>query len=360
MSLGTLVKDSAAALRHMARLRAEAPSILFLNQRWGHHGRHSGYLLDSGLGASTPARTDRMLPSPLVAWWRARTGDFQVEQRWLLWLNLCVSGARLLHMVDGDFDLWAFDRRPPLLSTRLTATFHQPPDVLAPIADRLRPGLLDGIICVSRSQLPLLEPLVPSQRCVFIPHGVDTAFFSPAALPRSGDPPVLLCVGAHRRDLRTLVTAARQIRARRPEVVVRLIAPAEKVRLVRETGADAVEVVSGLSDEALRAQYRQAAMLFLPLEETTANNALLEAMACGLPSVVTDLPGARDYAPDSCARYCTLGDPAAHAEAALELLADDARAAEMGRAARTQAELLAWPIIRARALEFMREVMENE
>ena len=51
----------------------------------------------------------------------------------------------------------------------------------------------------------------------------------------------------------------------------------------------------GLTDAQLHALYRKAALLFLPLLDGAANNAILEAMAHGLPIVTTDLPSTRFY-----------------------------------------------------------------
>ena len=54
-----------------------------------------------------------------------------------------------------------------------------------------------------------------------------------------------------------------------------------------------VRVLSGLSDLALAETFRQADVLFLPLQDATANNARLEGLASGLPVVTTDLPAVR-------------------------------------------------------------------
>jgi glycosyltransferase involved in cell wall biosynthesis len=292
----------------------------------------------------------------LVRFHAARTADDHWEERWLLWATLRLAHVKLLHIVDGDFDTWAYAPRPSWLRTRVTATFHQPIDRLAGIVSAIRPGSLDGILCVSRPQLQFLEPLVPAGRCIFLPHGVDTDFFRPAVGLR--DPrPMLLCVGAHRRDFATLLAAARGIRASRPDVTVRLVAPQPAADAVRSDGGGAVEVLSGISDEELLEQYRAATLLLLPLEAATANNALLEAMACGLPSVITDVPDLHDYVTDDAAVFCRPSDPKAHATAALSLLDDLPRRARLSAAARAQAEALSWPKIRARANEFFRGVV---
>lgn len=356
MGLGAWVGSVAATARHAAALRRAGSRIVFLNQRWAHHGRRSGYLLDVGLGPSV-AREDRLIPNPLVRWRAARTGDSHWEQRLLLWLSLAAARAELVHVIDGDFDTWAYGPRPSWARARVTATFHQPLDRLGEVTRGIVPGSLDGIICMSRAQIPALESLVPRGRCVFIPHGVETEFFRPVEDAAKSDSPVLLSVGAHRRDFPTLVAAARLVRARRPDARVRLVAPKAAAEAVRRDAGDSLEVLSGISDEELRAQYLAAAVLFLPLEAATANNALLEAMACALPSVITDVPDLHDYVDAEAAVFCAPRDPESHAAAALALLDDEPRRRRMGRAARAQAESLSWPKVRARAEAFFREVI---
>jgi glycosyltransferase involved in cell wall biosynthesis len=340
--------------KHARRLRAP---IVFLDQRWHQHGEHSGYLVSSGIGPALP-RDDRILPFPVRSFLSRLLADRAWEARLMLHATLLAGRAKLLHVVDGDFDTWVYEKRPRWLKTRITATFHQTTDKLEGIAGTLRAGMLDGIVCVSRSQIPLLKHLVPDGRCVFIPHGVDTDFFSPRAAPATaGANPLLLAVGAHRRDFTTLMAAARIIKSRRPDARVRLIAPRDAAARAAQDGL--IETASNVSDAELRDAYREARMLFLPLEAATANNALLESMATGCPAVITDLAAIRDYTHTDAALLCPQGDAQAHADAALRLLDDASLCARMGRAAHERVLDFSWPAVRRSIAAFLNDVVER-
>jgi glycosyltransferase involved in cell wall biosynthesis len=334
-------------------IRCERQPFVFLDQRWRHHGAHSGYLIASGSGFSLP-RDNRLLPYPISNCVARIKQDREWEQRLIIQLMLRAGNAKVLHLVDGDFDNWAYRSRASWLDTRITATFHQTDDKLPDIARCVKTGSLDGVVCVSRVQIPFLEHLVPRDRCVFIPHGVDTDFFSSSPPVSQIGGPLLLAVGSHRRDLKTLVAAAKIIKSNRSDVRLRLIGPQAVVRAVAQERA--VEVMSDVSDTELRDAYRESYMLFLPLEAATANNALLESMATGRPAVITDLPAIHEYTTADAALFCNPGDAQSHADAALRLLNDEPLATKMGQAAHHKAQEFSWLKVRNLLVRFLGDV----
>jgi glycosyltransferase involved in cell wall biosynthesis len=114
----------------------------------------------------------------------------------------------------------------------------------------------------------------------------------------------------------------------------------------RQTGLEDlpnVKVHRDVSDESLRELYQRAGALLLPLTNATANNCLMEGLACGLPVVATRLPSIMAYVDDGSAYLVPANDPSAFVRAILLLREDAAAWTAMSRAARARAASLAWP-----------------
>jgi glycosyltransferase involved in cell wall biosynthesis len=107
-------------------------------------------------------------------------------------------------------------------------------------------------------------------------------------------------------------------------------------------GAGNVDFFSGVSDSELLRLYRDADLLLLPLLDSTANNSLLEGMACGLPIVSTDLPGIRDYVDEASAILCPRSDAGGLADGVLCIRKDPDMAVKMGAASRVRSLEFDW------------------
>jgi glycosyltransferase involved in cell wall biosynthesis len=97
-----------------------------------------------------------------------------------------------------------------------------------------------------------------------------------------------------------------------------------------------------IKDVRLADLYRSSDILFLPLTESTANNALLEGIASGLPVVATNLEAVRAYIAGPEGLLVGGNRTEDFVEALKRLHGDDSLRAGMGLSARVRAEALSW------------------
>jgi glycosyltransferase involved in cell wall biosynthesis len=117
-----------------------------------------------------------------------------------------------------------------------------------------------------------------------------------------------------------------------------------------------VHLYSAIPDDRLLAMYQQAHLLLLPLNDCTANNAVLESMACGLPIFSTEVGSIRDYVDDRCARLAPLHDAEGLVDALIQVDDDRDLLRGMSLAARAKADQFAWPRVAERMMGFYRQI----
>lgn len=197
----------------------------------------------------------------------------------------------LIHYLNGERDIRQAVRFLPSKVINI-ATFHKTPEVLeTEFPDLKYLQKLNGAIAVGINQVDFLKKWLNTQNVAYIPHGVDTRFFFPDASKRKEN--TLLFVGQHLRDFDAFNYAIPRLVDKIPNLEVNVVVKQkfqEKIKTHKK-----VNFFSGLDDEKLREMYQKASLLFLPLTDVTACNSILEAMACGLPIVTTDLEGNRGY-----------------------------------------------------------------
>ncbi|MEU8263084.1 glycosyltransferase [Micromonospora sp. NPDC048999] len=227
-------------------------------------------------------------------------------------------------------------------------TYHRPPAHLAalmpPAAWRDLAARADQIITLDPHQQAFFADLVPAERVHVVPHGIDTAAFTPADRTVT-DRPLVLTVGWWLRDWKVLDAVHERLN-RRHGAGIDLTVVTRQAH--RHPWHPAARVLQGISEPALTTLYRQAAVLLLPLKDATANNALLEALACGTPVVATDVGGIRHYAGNTLAALLTPpGEPPAATEAVETILAEVGTPDHALRrtAARELAQTFAWPVV---------------
>jgi len=250
----------------------------------------------------------------------------------------------MVHVLWADSDLGYADLLAKRRGAMVCGTFHACVEDLPRVIrrpERLRE--LDAIIVVSTTQIEYFRSQgVPEEKIVFVPHGIDTAYFTPT----DGAPerPVLtaLSVGSYRRNFDVLRAVCERLQDDSRFEFEIISSP--RNRTVFE-GLSNVRFRSGLSDEELLDAYRRASCLLMTVQASTANNAVLEALACGVPVVAERVGGISEYVDSSCALETDPRDVEGLVQA-LKLLAEQPELRRrMAAAARRRALSFAWDAV---------------
>jgi len=353
------------------------PSILVVRTNYGHFSDLSGpggfvpYLRNAGLNVEEikvdlGAENVSDVPRHVTGQVRQSTSRFLSSYQ----LNSVPIETAIqrnahrydvVHFVDGEHCglLSALFRKnfPHLGRPALIATFHQPSDILAQLikAESWLHGF-DRIHLMSPDQAEYFDDVVAREKLVAIPHGIARQLLDSDAVngdqsfeclmanilpPKVAEKKILLTVGSWLRDFDTLLETAQKLTHRAD---LHFVIVSKGLDLPAARSKNLTLVGQGVSDEQLGALYRQASLLFLPLKSGAANNALLEAMANGLPIISTDLPAVHYYS----GGLARTGSASAKAyvrlvEEALAEFNNSAQRQEMAKRLKERATSLSWP-----------------
>ncbi len=338
-------------------MKNPVPPPVIAGFSFAHHGKYSSFfrlmaeLTDCEKYIFTPP-FQRLLPKQLRVRWNyhwLKTSEYRLRPVFQ------DPTPRVLHYIYPENTLF---RGPRWKGTRhkLIATLHQPHTALTGASANAWTSSLvnklqacDAVVVLCTTEVEPIQQLTGCPRVVCIRHGIDTAYFrrSPDVAP--GTPPRLLTIGNWMRDWPTWAEAVRIIQKERPDVHVDVIAePYSHQEAIAAIGRDVpnIHYHTGLNDHQFKQFYERASLLFLPLQAATANNALLESMAMGLPVVLSDLDSLKDYTGNYAGIYFPAGDAQAAASCVLSLLDNPDEQKRQGSLLRQRAvNDLSWNVI---------------
>jgi len=207
---------------------------------------------------------------------------------------------------------------------------------------------------------------MPDDRIVTFPWGIDLDHFTPGssnnkASGEEGAPFTLVSTRSWEPiyGVETIAHAFVEAASLRPELRLIMLGSGSLAgqihRILSTNGistSDQVEDVSSsvnrilfpgvIGYDALPRCYRSADLYVSAAHSDGSSISLLEAMGCGLPALVSDIPGNREWVkPDYNGWLFPTGDAGALAQAILRAVEHRDRLAEMGKAARKTVELRA-------------------
>ena len=193
---------------------------------------------------------------------------------------------------------------------------------------------------------------IPKERIHILPRGLDTQLFSPAKRERAIWEPfaiqheevVLLYVGrvSKEKDLDLLAAAHRNLRQRGLPVKLVLVGDGPYLKHLQNTEPD-IFFTGYLSGEELAKAFASADVFAFPSTTDTFGNVILEAMASGLPCVVSDQGGPRELVQEGKTGLITKAlDVTEFTEALVRLVRDSDLRQAMAQNARRAVELRDW------------------
>lgn len=331
------------AERHIERavtaLQREGAEITLIAREW------------TGEGAAKTRRVLEVNPFYIGRWWRDAGFARAARAAWeragfeLVQSHERIPGASIYRAGDGVHRQWLANRARHASSLERLSIALNPYHRYVCAAEKamFEHPALRAVICNSnmvRGEILRHFPIAEAKLRV-IYNGVDTERFHPRERTARRDGDIVLAFvgsGFARKGLDTVLAAMARSRLRSRLVVVgrdrempRFAALAQALRI-----AERVTFTGGVDD--VRPHYAAADALVLPTLYDPFPNVVLEAMAMGLPAIVSDQCGAAELVRHGENGWIVAAQDASALAETLDGLEDRPRLERMGAAARAAVE----------------------
>lgn len=264
---------------------------VYVGFSFNHHGSHTGYnqikkylnynkvidcqsdynLLQSILIKKTIFSGLFFLIFGSRLWW--------VEVK-LIFYSITNPNKLIFHLIYGEniYKYLGYFK----FGNKIALTLHQPPDFFENIQQKKFLKLLnkvDKLIVMSEDLEVYFKCKFPNKDVKYIPHGLDTSYFKPCGTKKNQ----ILLIGNWLRDFEFASKVFSQFELYNENITIKIVTNNENYKYFTH---NKVKCYSSIDDEKLLEMYQESKVVFLPLKQFTANNALLEANSCGARVVV--------------------------------------------------------------------------
>jgi len=267
--------------------------LVYVGFAFGHHIKtHSGYhqiknyinydiIIDGQKDYDFVFNKIERLPNFLKEYYRRYFG-------WRLWFTelRCIIRAlffknQIFHIIYGENILKNLGRFKGK-SNKIVCTYHQTFDMFKKNEEWLTSAkYVDKIILVSKIDIERFRKVNNNTIVKFIPHGVNTKYYTPANSKREKS---VLMVGNWQRDFTFANQVFKKILEENNDIKIDIVT--NKNNYIFFDTHPRIYLRSAISDKKLKCLYQKAGVVFFPLIEFTANNAILEAASCGADIII--------------------------------------------------------------------------
>jgi glycosyltransferase involved in cell wall biosynthesis len=224
-------------------------------------------------------------------------------------------------------------------------------------------ALADHILTVSElARQTYLEAGVPADRVHAVPLGADLSLFRPNGTdeaPREGF--VFLFAGAsiHRKGFDLLLEAFDRVAAEMPDARLRVVGPrGDAAHLLERYASAPIEAAGPTDQRGLAAEFRRADVLVLPSRNDSYAMVVTEALASGLPVLVSEMVGAKDLVTEGRNGWIVpAGDAEPLADRMLACARDRTTVRAMREECRRSAEAATWESYHARLAALLAKIL---
>jgi glycosyltransferase involved in cell wall biosynthesis len=304
-----------------------------------HHSSNRELLTYAARALPAALRLHRAKPYDLCfAWSAVPAGGVALALRRL-------TGLRYLVRVCGP-DIPGFEQRYGLLYPILTPAIRASWRGAAAVVAK----------CVGEADM--IHAVDHSVAIALVANGVDMSAFQPAVIPANG-PLRIICVARliKRKGQQHLIEAVRRLAAQGVDVTLELVGTGDAQQAYKDQVsaariAERVQFAGYVPREAIAARYAAAHVFVLPSYNEGMSVATLEALAAGLPVVVTRTGGTAELVTEQVNGltfdWADVDMLTAHLRC---LAADRALVRRMGTASRIRAGYFSWEVAAARYIE---------
>lgn len=354
-------------------------TVLAVSHTFPHMTKHSGYdnlftYLNSIVDVKRHVNSLKGLKKKLISRLLYRSydadkyGQFHTFPRYLteyeIVSNINTTKPDIVHLAYLEDSLGYLWEKKEKLNCKLIATAHQPPSWWEMTGkNKGILAALDGLIVLDNVSKKYFEQYLPG-KTYLAPHGIDTKFYSPVSLDKKTKNAKIKClfVGNWLRDFNFFVRFVDKTVAEATDIEFHIVypfIPNELHPFFNLVKYNNIIWHRNIPDTSLLDLYRTSDCLLLPLLNSTANNALLEAISCELPVITNTKSGINDYIPTELIYQVSDNDVEGAYNKLLYITAPGNAEEVRKKASLARKHILGfdWDIIKTKVLDIYREVI---